>query len=141
MRQFGVLPIDSIANQRHNQTVGNIAHRSPVLLNEKITRMNKVASPFNVVRQDVPLAHSEILARKLAGVNPVLPDEIIHELRQPLSVIDSLAYYLELTAADEKIYAHLDQIRAMVSQANRILERASDTQPEMPAGSSFFSGS
>jgi signal transduction histidine kinase len=103
--------------------------------------MNKVASPFNVVRQDVPLAHSEIVARGLAGVNPVLSDEIIHELRQPLSVIDSLAYYLELTAADEKIYAHLDQIRAMVSQANRILERASDTQPEMPVGSAFLSGS
>jgi len=141
MRQFGVLPIDSIANQRHNQTVGNIAPRSPVLFNEKISCMNKVASPFNVVRQDVPLAHSEILARGLAGVNPVLSDEIIHELRQPLSVIDSLAYYLELTAADEKIYAHLDQIRAMVSQANRILERASDKQPEMPVGSAFLSGS
>jgi signal transduction histidine kinase len=103
--------------------------------------MNKVASPFSVVRQDVPLAHSEILTRKLAGVNPVLPNEIIHELRQPLSVIDSLAYYLEITAADEKIYVHLDQIRAMVSQANRILERASDAQPEMPAGKPFLPGS
>ena len=103
--------------------------------------MNKVASPFSVVRQDVSLAHSEMLTRKLAGVNPVLSNEIIHELRQPLSVIDSLAYYLELTAADEKIYAHLDQIRAMVSQANRILERASDTQPEMLAGNPFLSGS
>jgi signal transduction histidine kinase len=103
--------------------------------------MNKVAPPFNVVRQDVSLAHREIVNRKLTGANPVLSEEIIHELRQPLGVIDSLAYYLELTAADEKIYAHLEQIRAMVSQANRILERAASTRQEMPIGTPFLSGS
>jgi hypothetical protein len=103
--------------------------------------MNKVAQPFNLTTQDVPLAHSEIFTRKLAGANPVLSEEIIHELRQPLGVIDSLAYYLELTAADERLYAHLDQIRAMVSQANHILERASRTCRDMSIGNSFISGS
>jgi hypothetical protein len=103
--------------------------------------MNKVAPPFNLTMQDVPLAHSEIFTRKLAGANPVLSEEIIHELRQPLGVIDSLAYYLELTAADERLYGHLAQIRAMVSQANRILERASSPRQEMPVGNPFISGS
>ena len=105
--------------------------------------MNKVAPPFHltITAQDVPLAHSEIFTRKLAGVNPVLSEEIIHELRQPLGVIDSLAYYLELTAVDERFYAHLEQIRAMVSQANRILERASGPRQDMPIGSPFISGS
>ena len=103
--------------------------------------MNKVAPPFNLVTQDVPLAHYEILSRRLTGVIPVLSEEIIHELRQPLGVIDSLAYYLELTAADEKICTHLEQIRAMVSQANGILERASGTPREMPIGTPFLSGS
>lgn len=71
----------------------------------------------------------------------MLSEEIIHELRQPLGVIDSLAYYLELTAVDERFYAHLEQIRAMVSQANRILERASISRQELPIGNPFISGS
>jgi signal transduction histidine kinase len=103
--------------------------------------MNKVAPPFNLSTQDVPLAHSEIFARKLAGANPVLSEEIIHELRQPLGVIDSLAYYLELTGTDERLYAHLEQIRAMVSQANRILERASGARQDLAMGTPFISGS
>ena len=104
--------------------------------------MNKVASPFNVVTQDAPLAHREIISRsRLTGVNPVLSEEIIHELRQPLGVIDSLAYYLELTAADEKICRHLEQIRAMVSQANCILERAQGTSRDMPIGNAYQSDS
>jgi signal transduction histidine kinase len=103
--------------------------------------MNKATPPFNVVTQEVPLAHSEIINRRLAGVNPVLSEEIIHELRQPLGVIDSLAYYLELTARDEKMCGHLERIRAMVSQANGILERASGKQREMLVGNPFLSGS
>ena len=103
--------------------------------------MNKVAPPFNLTTQDVSLAHSEIFTRKLAGANPVLSEEIIHELRQPLGVIDSLAYYLELTAADERLYAHLEKIRAMVSQANRILERASSARQDTPIVNPFISGS
>jgi signal transduction histidine kinase len=103
--------------------------------------MNKVASPFNVVTQDAPLGRSSVITRSLAGAIPVLSEEIIHELRQPLGVIDSLAYYLELTAADQKICTHLEQIRAMVSQANCILERASDLHREMPISSAFLSGS
>jgi signal transduction histidine kinase len=103
--------------------------------------MNKVAPPFNVVTQDAPLAHREIIHLRLAGVTPVLSEEIIHELRQPLGVIDSLAYYLELTAADEKLCEHLEQIRAMVSQANGILERASGPTLNMPLGNPYLSGS
>ncbi len=103
--------------------------------------MTKVAPPFNLVTQDVPLAHREIISRRIAGVNPVLSEEIIHDLRQPLGVIDSLAYYLELTAADEKMCGPLEQIRAMVSQANGILERASGARRDMPIGNPFLAGS
>ncbi len=70
----------------------------------------------------------------------MLSEEIIHELRQPLGVIDSLAYYLEITAADKKICTHLEKIRAMVSQANGILERAQGAPGEMPLGNPFLSG-
>ncbi len=103
--------------------------------------MNNVAIPFNVP-QDAPLAHREIISRGLTGVTPVLSEDLIHELRQPLGVIDSLAYYLELTTADEKICTHLEQIRAMVIKANNILECASNgAQHELPVGASFLSGS
>jgi signal transduction histidine kinase len=53
------------------------------------------------------------------GVSPL--DEAVHELRQPLSVIESLAYYLELTSEDESACAHLRQIQAMVERVHCIL--------------------
>jgi signal transduction histidine kinase len=84
------------------------------------------ASPFNALLQDVSLAHPDIASRQLTGANPVFSNDLLHELRQPLGVIDSLAYYLELTATDDKSNCHLRRIRAMVAQTNRILERAVD---------------
>ena len=50
-------------------------------------------------------------------------DELVHELRQPLSVIESLAYFLELTSEDDKACRHLQQIQAMVLQTNQILAK------------------
>ena len=57
------------------------------------------------------------------GVTHSAMDDLAHEVRQPLSVIESLAYYLELTATDEKARVHLQRIQAMVLQANLILKR------------------
>jgi signal transduction histidine kinase len=101
--------------------------------------MNKVASSFTIVGQDVSPARTEIIPRLSTGVHPALSEENVHELRQPLGVIDSLAYYLELTASDDKMNAHLGQIRAMVSQANRILEGVTNKRPEIAAGNPFLS--
>ncbi|MDQ2773946.1 MAG: hypothetical protein M3Y57_03310 [Acidobacteriota bacterium] len=50
-------------------------------------------------------------------------DELVHELRQPLSVIESLAYFLELTSKDDTVCRHLQQIQAMVLQTNQILSK------------------
>jgi signal transduction histidine kinase len=86
------------------------------------------ASSFNALLQDVSLAHADRPSRQLTGANPVFSNDLLHELRQPLGVIDSLAYYLELTATDEKSSCHLQRIRAMVAQTNRILERAVDRE-------------
>lgn len=54
----------------------------------------------------------------------------MHELRQPLGVIESIAYFLEITAEDERLCSHLQRIQAMVLQANRILERHSGAGTE-----------
>jgi signal transduction histidine kinase len=107
------------------------------------SRMIKAVAQFNSRVQDVSLVHINASPRhQLAGATPVPLEDFIHELRQPLGVIDSLAYYLELTATDEKSSAHLERIRAMVAQANRILERASAAEPELAvSAASYLPGS
>jgi hypothetical protein len=50
--------------------------------------------------------------------------DFVHELRQPLSAIESIAYYLELTSADDKTCAQARQIQAMVRRAHCILSMA-----------------
>ncbi|HEY1946225.1 MAG TPA: hypothetical protein VGG97_04410 [Bryobacteraceae bacterium] len=101
--------------------------------------MIKAVPQLNSRVQDVSLAHINASSRhQFAGAIPVPLEDFIHELRQPLGVIDALAYYLELTASDDKSSAHLERIRAMVAQANRILERASDMEPELAIGASAY---
>jgi hypothetical protein len=71
----------------------------------------------------------------------MLIEDFIHELRQPLGVIDSLAYYLELTATDARNSIHLECIRAMVAETNYILERASVALPELAIRTAHLPGS
>ena len=51
---------------------------------------------------------------------------LAHELRQPLSNIEAIAYYLQmiLPPGDEDIQAHLTRIRELVEQSNLILSNA-----------------
>ena len=51
--------------------------------------------------------------------------ELVHELRQPLSTIEALTYYLELVSTDIQTLSHLERIQDMLLQANHILERVS----------------
>ena len=48
---------------------------------------------------------------------------VAHELRQPLSNIEAIAYYLSmiLPPGDAKIQAHLARIRELVQESNEIL--------------------
>lgn len=51
---------------------------------------------------------------------------LVHKLRQPLSVIETSAYYLSLIlpAADTKARAQLGTVRRQVEYATRVLDRA-----------------
>lgn len=67
-----------------------------------------------------------------AAPNPTegsLPDvvrHLVHEMRQPLSGIESLTYYLGLVLGeDDELSAHCDRLRRLVHQANWSLEDAS----------------
>jgi signal transduction histidine kinase len=55
-------------------------------------------------------------------------EELVHDLRQPLSTIECLTYYLELICPDTQAQVQLRQIQEMILQANHILERASAGQ-------------
>jgi len=87
--------------------------------------MNEVLSEFSVGRQEASLSRGDLRVAQTEDVFSVALRDLVHDLRQPLGVIESLAYYLELRSTDEKASTQLQRIRAMVGQANRILELAS----------------
>jgi signal transduction histidine kinase len=80
--------------------------------------MNNV-SAFAIPGQEASSAQPDLL-----DVNPGKLEELVHELRQPLSVIESLAYYLEMTVPDKSSCTHLQRIRAMLRKTHAILEQA-----------------
>jgi len=51
--------------------------------------------------------------------------ELVHELRQPLSSIEAIAYYLEMTLPAGQVQArqHMSHLQHLVEEANAILER------------------
>jgi len=95
------------------------------LPDHELSAMNEVVSEIAMSRQDVTLARGTTKGNQFAGANPAALEDLIHELRQPLSTIDSLAYFLEITSSDETIRMHLQRIQSMVSRAHGILDRSS----------------
>ncbi len=55
-----------------------------------------------------------------------LVQELAHDLRQPLSEIESIAYYLELAGAGAPLRSRemLGKIQGLVAEADRLLSRA-----------------
>jgi len=60
---------------------------------------------------------------------------IAHELRQPLSTIESIAYYLTLVLphGDEKVHEQLDRIQRLVEQTSWILTSAQQLADPTPS--------
>ena len=54
--------------------------------------------------------------------------DFIHDLRQPLSSIEAIAYYLEMTLPAEQPEArqYMRRLQQLVDQANTILQRAAN---------------
>ena len=86
--------------------------------------MNELFSRSSIPRKEASLSRGDLRGGQLAGVYPAALDNLLHELRQPLSIIESLAYCLERSATDGTTLAHLSRIQAMVVEAHCILERA-----------------
>ena len=86
--------------------------------------MNTVVSQFTAFLQDVePTGDQEVCN---TGATPVNLDDLIHELRQPLGVIESLTYFIELTTTDDKIAPRLEHIQGMLAKIHHMLEDASE---------------
>jgi signal transduction histidine kinase len=51
--------------------------------------------------------------------------DLIHELRQPLSSIEAIAYYLEMTLPADQVQArlHMTHLQTLVDEASAILNR------------------
>ncbi len=85
--------------------------------------MSQFVSQFSLARPEVSPGRGDMRSGPLADVSSAALNDLAHELRQPLGVIEALAYYLELTSGDDSACTHLRRIQAMVAQANTILER------------------
>ncbi len=61
--------------------------------------------------------------------------ELIHELRQPLSSIEAIAYFLEMTLPAEQLQArhYMRRLQQLVDNAELILERTVSTVRKPPA--------
>jgi signal transduction histidine kinase len=59
-------------------------------------------------------------------VPDLLIRDVIHDLRQPLSSIEAIAYYLEMTLPAEQGEArqYMRRLQDLVDQANSVLQRA-----------------
>jgi signal transduction histidine kinase len=59
---------------------------------------------------------------------------LAHELRQPLSAIESIAYYLEMvwSGQDERVHSQIERLRQMVQQASWVLEDTSHSVRATP---------
>jgi light-regulated signal transduction histidine kinase (bacteriophytochrome) len=86
-------------------------------------------APVTLMNQSLPHVSDSPVSTQEKPLHQYTSDEFVHELRQPLSVIDAVAYYLELTCKDKSASSHLQQIQAMVREANRIVAQASQTSP------------
>ena len=88
--------------------------------------MNEVQTTLPTPPQDVSLGHGDLRCSRRLDVQFTPLNDLIHELRQPLEVIETLAYYLEMTSSDDRVCAHLQKIQAMVLRANQILQKTED---------------
>jgi len=92
--------------------------------------MNTIFDPVSACGQDALLGRLDLTPPQITDLNATELEELVHELRQPLGVIESLSYFLEITAEDERLCGHMQRIQAMVLQANHILEQHCDRRAE-----------
>jgi nitrogen-specific signal transduction histidine kinase len=83
-----------------------------------------------VLVETLPLLEVETPPRLEAHITPLPAEEtvrdLVHELRQPLSSIEAIAYYLEMTLPAEQFQArqYMRRIQMLVDEASLTLNSA-----------------
>jgi signal transduction histidine kinase len=68
--------------------------------------------------------------------------DLVHELRQPLSAIEAIAYYVEMTLPPDQLQArqHMRRLQELVGRAESALSSSVSTARKPPAGASTAAG-
>jgi len=100
-------------------------------LEEKISELNKsqlamlyMIEDINETSRQLKTTQKELIRKERLAILGQFSGNISHELRNPLGVIDSSIYYLQmrLNEKDEKVHQHLDRISQSVKTATTIIE-------------------
>jgi signal transduction histidine kinase len=72
------------------------------------------------------VAHVALVERPPTPAREETVRELIHDLRQPLSSIEAIAYYLEMTlpAGQSQARHYMHRLQELVERSNEILEQA-----------------
>jgi signal transduction histidine kinase len=100
--------------------------------------MSAVALAETSFRTESP-SYTEAPGYKATPASIVSPEErlreLVHELRQPLSSIEAIAYYLEMTlpAGQFEARQYMAQVQRLVADTNTLLERSVGTKRKAAA--------
>jgi signal transduction histidine kinase len=100
--------------------------------------MSAVALAETSFHTETP-SYTEAPGYKATPVAMVSPEErlrdLVHELRQPLSSIEAIAYYLEMTlpAGQFEARQYMAQVQRLVADTNTVLERSVGTKRKAAA--------
>jgi signal transduction histidine kinase len=100
-------------------------------LEEKISELNRsqlamlyMIEDLNDTSRQLKVTQEELIRKERLAILGQFSGNISHELRNPLGVIDSSIYYLQmrLSEKDEKVHQHLYRISQSVKTATTIIE-------------------
>ena len=93
-------------------------------LNRSQLAMLYMIEDMNETSRQLKAAQEELIRKERLAILGEFSGNISHELRNPLGVIDSSIYYLQmrLEEKDEKVRQHLDRINQSVKTATSIIE-------------------
>jgi signal transduction histidine kinase len=100
-------------------------------LEEKISELNRsqlamlyMIEDINETSRQLKTTQKELIRKERLAILGQFSGNISHELRNPLGVIDSSIYYLQmrLNEKDEKVHQHLNRISQSVKTATTIIE-------------------
>jgi signal transduction histidine kinase len=122
------------ANEELNRVKGELESKMNERtqdLEEKISELNRsqlamlyMIEDMNETSRQLKATQEELIQKERLAILGQFSGNISHELRNPLGVIDSSIYYLQMriTEKDQKVREHLDRISQSVRNATIIIE-------------------